>query len=143
MLPLDPALRAKVREWMWASEATFMIHGVAVVAARRQMPLAGKKDPRIMEEMERRLSVNVQKDLDWMESELWAGTGRFLVGDHVTAADTMMAFTIELILARKLGTGGKEWPAVTSWLHNIENEEGYEKAVQKTRYDLKDMNQEF
>jgi glutathione S-transferase len=78
----------------------------------------------------------VQRDLDWLESELQAGNGKFLVGDHVTAADTMMEFSVQFILTRKLGTGDKRWPAIEAWLQNIQNQESYKNAVEKTGYSL-------
>ncbi len=36
------------------------------------------------------LAVNVQKDLDYLASELGKSKGKFLVGDSPTAADVMM-----------------------------------------------------
>ena len=111
-----------------------MIHGLAVLYARWQMPEAGKKD--ILPEMEKKLSKNVQGDLDWLESELQAGNGNFLVGDHVTAADTMMGFSAQFILTRKLGTGDRRWPAIEAWLQNIESQASYKKAVEKTGHSL-------
>ena len=48
----------------------------------------------------------MRKDLDWLEAELAKGNGRFLVGDGVTAADTMMAFSVQFILVKGLGSGG-------------------------------------
>jgi glutathione S-transferase len=47
---------------------TFMIHGLAVLYARWQMPEAGKIH--ILPELEKKLSVNVQTEFDWLESEL-------------------------------------------------------------------------
>ena len=134
LIPTEKAARAKVREWIAASEGTFMIHSLAVLYARWQMPEAGKKD--LLPEMEKKLSVNVQGDLDWLESELQSGNGQFLVGDHVTAADTMMGFSARSILTRKLGTGGRHWPAIEAWLQHIESQTSYKKAVEKTGFIL-------
>jgi glutathione S-transferase len=119
---------------MAASEGTFMIHGLAVLYARWQMPEAGKKD--ILPEMERKLSANVQADLDWLESELQAGNGKFLVGNHVTAADTMMGFSAQFILTRKLGTGDRRWPSIEAWLQNLESQASYKNAAEKTGHSL-------
>ena len=51
LIPTERAARAKVREWMAASEGTFMIHALAVLYARWRMPEAGKKD--LLPEMEK------------------------------------------------------------------------------------------
>jgi glutathione S-transferase len=59
-----------------------------------------------------------------------------LVGDHLTAADTMMGFSIAFILKMGLGTKGKEWPAVNAWLANVESTPAYKKAVEKTGHTL-------
>jgi hypothetical protein len=48
----------------------------------------------------------------------------------------MMGFSAEFILMRKLGTGERRWPAVETWLQNIESQESYKKAVEKTGYSL-------
>ena len=133
LIPKEPKPRAKVREWMAAAEGTFMIHGLAVLYARWQMPEKGKSDG-TLEEMEKKLSVNVQKDLDWLEDELKSGDGKYLVGDHLTAADTMVCFSAQFILARQLGTGGKTWPAIEKWIQHCESESGYKKAVEKTGF---------
>lgn len=61
LIPTERVARIKVREWIAASEGTFMIHGLAVPYARWQMPEAGKND--ILPEMEKKLSINVQADL--------------------------------------------------------------------------------
>lgn len=111
-----------------------MSNGLAVLYARWQMPEADKKD--FPPELEKKLSVNVQAGLEWLESELQAGNGKFLVGDHVTAADTMMVFSVQFILTRKLGTGDRPWPAIEAWLQNIEGQAGYKKAVEKTGQSL-------
>ena len=98
------------------------------------MPETGKND--ILPELEKKLSVNVQMDLDWLESELQSSSGKFLVGDHITAADTMMGFSARFILTRKLGTGDRQWPAIEAWLQNIESQASYKKAVEKTGHAL-------
>ena len=112
-----------------------MIHGLAILYARWQMPEAGKNDD-ILGEMEKKLSVNLQKDLDWLESELQSGNGKFLVGDHLTAADTMMGFSVQFIMARKLGTEDRHWPAIEAWVKHLEIQESYKKALEKTGYSL-------
>jgi len=90
----------------------------------------------MIEAAEERMSANVQNDMSWLETELSLSQGRFLCGDHVTAADIMMQFTVEFILAMKLGTMGKEWPNVNKWMEACRNEEGYKKAVERTGHKL-------
>lgn len=80
------------------------------------------------------MSGNVIKDLDWLESDLQKSKGRFLVGDQVTAADCMMAFTAQFILERKMGTQGKTWPKIEEWIKICEATESWKKAVQKTGF---------
>jgi glutathione S-transferase len=56
--------------------------------------------------------VNVGEDLDWLDSKLKGRT--FLAGEKLTAADTMVLFSIQFIFARNLSGGGKqgEWKEV-------------------------------
>lgn len=110
-----------------------MIHALAILYARWRLPEAAKAS---LHEMEKGLSVNVQKDLDWLENELKAGNGEFLVGDELTVADIMVHFSVQFIFARKLGTVGKSWPGVERWSEGLEGLEGYQKAVKKTGYKL-------
>lgn len=86
--------------------------------------------------MEKSLSVNVQNDLSWLETELSLSTGKFLCGDHVTVADIMMQFSADFIFARELGTQGKEFPNIRKWLEACSEEEAYKRAVNKTGYKL-------
>jgi glutathione S-transferase len=118
---------------MSAAEGTFMIHALAILYARWHLPEAAKSS---LPEMERGLSKNVQKDLDWLEEELKTGNEEFLVGDELTVADIMMHFSVQLIFARKLGTEGKSWPSVERWMEGLEGLEGYQNAVKKTGYKL-------
>jgi len=110
-----------------------MLHALAILYARWRIPESAKSQ---LPEMERNLSPNVHNDLNWIESELKASNGAFLVGDSVTAADIMMGFSVQFILARKLGTGDKRWPAVEEWLESIEATKTYKDAVTRTGYSL-------
>jgi glutathione S-transferase len=118
---------------MSAAEGTFMIHALAILYARWSIPQAAKSN---LPEMEKSLSANVQKDLDWLEDELKTGNGEFLVGDELTMGDIMMHFSVQFIFTRKLGTEGKSWPGVERWMEGLEGLEGYQKAVKKTGYKL-------
>jgi glutathione S-transferase len=81
------------------------------------------------------MSANVQNDLSWLETELSLSPG-FLCGDHVTAADVMMRFSLEFIIAMKLGTQGKEYPSINKWMEACEDRESYKRAVKKTGHKL-------
>ena len=89
-------------------------------------------DNTIAEKLEPGIAQIVAKDLDWLEDELERGGGRFLVGDTVTAADTMMAFTVQFIFAKGLGPKDRRWEKVNGWLRNVEGVEAYQRAVAKT-----------
>ena len=79
LLPIDETQRVKVREWIHVAEGAFMIHCLPIVSVRRI-------DASAAEKLAPGLAGNVAKDLDWLEAELRRGNGRYLVGDHVTAA---------------------------------------------------------
>jgi glutathione S-transferase len=82
------------------------------------------------------MSVNVQNDMSWLETELSLSQGQFLCGENVTAADIMMQFSAEFIIARELGTMGKEWPNINKWMEACKNTAGYKRAVEKTGHQL-------
>lgn len=82
------------------------------------------------------MSVNVCKDMDFLEAELGKSKGNFLVGDSVTVADCMMLFSAQFILARQLGTKGKKWERIEKWIADCENTESYKRAVEKTGHKL-------
>tara|TARA_R110002003_G_scaffold122_10_gene11093 strand:+ start:2387 stop:2788 length:402 start_codon:yes stop_codon:yes gene_type:complete len=133
MLPTDPAQRVKVRQWIHASEATFALHALAILYARWHIKDAPKGT---IEAAEKSMSANVQNDFSWLETELSLSQGQFLCGDHVTAADIMMHFSATFILARELGTQGKEYPSINKWLKACESTEAYKRAVAKTGHKL-------
>ena len=78
----------------------------------------------------------VANDLDWLEAELSQGNGRFLVGDHITAADTMVAFSVQLIFWLKLGPQNRRWEGIEAWLRSVESGQAYQRAVAKTGHQL-------
>ena len=82
------------------------------------------------------LSVNVARDINWLEAELKGH--KFLVGNSVTAADTMVLFGIQFIFARNLCGGRKlsDWKAVEQWVKTCESSASYKKAVGKTGHKL-------
>jgi glutathione S-transferase len=134
VIPKDPQEKIKVLQWIHAAEATFMLHALAITYSRWNIPKSA--DPSILQEVEKGLSVNVQNDLDWLEKELSQSTGKFLCGHAVTAADTMMHFSLDFILKTKLGTQGKSWPGIEKWLKACEETQTYQQAVKKTGYEL-------
>jgi glutathione S-transferase len=71
-----------------------------------------------------------------LEEELKKGGGRFLVGDSVSVADTMMEFTVAFMLKNGLSTKRKSWAAVEKWLGNVQGTEEYKRMVAKTKYKL-------
>ena len=128
-MPSDAASRSSVRVWMSASEGTFLTHSLAIMYGSGAIPDAA-------ETLSGSLSPQVHRDFDWLESELKKGNGKFLVGDHLTAADTMMSLSIAFILKMGLGTKGKQWPAVDAWLKHVESTPAYQLAVKKTGHAL-------
>lgn len=130
-------LRNRVMTFLHASEATLGIHALAILYTRWQFPEELKESqPQALDEMEAKMSANVQNDLDWLEAELGRSTGRFLVGDQVTAADVMMQFTVRFVFERQLGTRGKTWPKLNTWLERCEATESYKRAVEKSGHTL-------
>lgn len=129
LMPVDVAKRTQVRVWMSASEGTFLTHALSIMYGSNAAPDAA-------DAISNSLSPQVHRDFDWLESELKQGDGRYLVGDHLTAADTMMGFTVAFIFKMGLGTGGMKWPTVDAWLANIESTEAYQRAVKKTGHTL-------
>lgn len=135
LIPKDVKERIKVLQWIHASEATFMLHGLAITYARWTIPKEAQESG-VLEQAEKGLSVNVQKDLDWLETELSLSPGKFLCGDKVTAEDMMMQFSIDFILTTKLGTQGKTWPNIAKWLKTCAETDSYKLVVKKTGYEL-------
>lgn len=135
LIPKEIEARIKVLQWVHAAEATFALHGLATLYTRWTAPDHCKTNGDL-EVMEHKQAVNIQNDLNWLETELSLTQGKFLCGDRVTAADTMMQFSIEFILARKLGTQGKEWPNIDKWLKACRETKTYKTAVKKTGHEL-------
>ena len=106
-----------------------MVHCLPTVYNRRVDATAAEK-------LGPHLAQNVGKDLDWLETELKQGNGRNLVGDHVTAADTMMGFSIQFIFAMGLAPQHRRWHGIEAWLKHIESLELYQQAVARTDHKL-------
>ncbi|KAK3616805.1 hypothetical protein LTR56_025708 [Elasticomyces elasticus] len=125
----DPK-RYQVQQWVHAAEATYMLHALAITYARWNQKGGD------VEATEAGLSVNVQKDFDYLEAELGKSKGKFLLGDSPTAADTMMEFTVDFILTRELGTKGKTWDEVVAYRKSCQATDGWKKAQKKTGHRL-------
>ena len=106
-----------------------MVHCLPTVYNRRI-------DASMAEKLALDLAQYVAKDLYWLEAELGRGSGGYLVCDHVTAADTMVAFSIQFILRMGLGPENTRWERVGAWLKRIEEECPYQRAVAKTGHKL-------
>lgn len=106
-----------------------MVHCLPTVYNRRI-------DATLAEKLAPGIEQIVAKDLDWLEEELKKGNGRYLVGDHITAADTMVAFSVQFIFRMRLGPSNRRWEGIESWLRGTENERAYQRAVAMTAYKL-------
>lgn len=134
-MPADPALRSKVREYMWAAEGTFFVHGLAIWKFRPAVPASVKESAGVTE-IEETLSVPVRGDFEWLSQELEKGNGKYLVGNGVTAADCMLSFSCQFIIAQQLGVKAGDYPVVEKWLRHLESGEVYKQAEKRTGHHL-------
>lgn len=134
--PPGTPLRYKTLQWIHASEATFLLHGLACLYVQWH-----QRDGDVQKTLQG-LSGNVVKDLDYLESHLQKqqeGGGFIMGGKNITAADIMMQFSVRFILTRELGTQGVEkgrWERVEGWLELCEGTESYKRAVERTGFRL-------
>lgn len=139
--PPGSPLRYKTLQWIHASEATFLLHGLACLYVQWH-----QHDGDVQKTLQG-LSGNVVKDLDYLESHLQKqekekeeGGGRYIMGGkNITTADIMMQFSVRFILMRELGTQGVEkgrWERVERWLELCEGTESYKRAVERTGFRL-------
>lgn len=114
-----------------------MLHALAITYSQLNAP-KNVHQSGDFEIMEKAMSANVQNDLNWLESELAEGIGSSSWEMRLTAADVMMVFSIDFILARQLGTKGCDdnWPGMREWLQLCKETETYRRAVEKTGYKL-------
>lgn len=82
-----------------------MVHCLPTAYVRRLHAIAAEK-------LAPGLAGNVAEDLDWLETKLSRGNGRYLVGDCATAADTMVAFSIQFIFAMGLAPTERKWVGI-------------------------------
>jgi glutathione S-transferase len=150
----DPSARAQVREWLHAAEGTFMVHAVAILYSRREMPDEGRN---LVPALEERLSKNVKNDFNWLEGVLkeQRAKGRdWIVGEGLTLADIQMQYrydwtgfsdlnladriSIMLIYDLRIGVdpADKEYPEITAWLERTKSVGKYREAVDKTGFTM-------
>ncbi len=138
-MPSDPTQRLRVREWIAASEGSFLMHGIAIMYARARLPKGTPEGT--WKEINAVMSPNMHNNLNWLDSHLKSvheAGGRYLVGDHLTAADINMLFSIQLIYDRKLGLEDteQEWEHTERWRREMEEEESWKRCVEKTGFKL-------
>ena len=115
------------------------MHGIAIMYARARLP---KDVPEgTWKAMHEAMAPNMHNNLNWLDSHLkpvHEAGGRYLVGDHLTAADINMLFSIQLIYDRKLGLEDtdKAWENVERWRREMEEEESWKRCVEKTGFKL-------
>jgi glutathione S-transferase len=146
-LPSEPLIppvssvtaRAKVRELMHMAEGTFMVHAYpAFITTRLPGNLLTSKDIRDFRVI---AAQRVYEDLAWLETHLSDAKTMYLVGDHLTAADIMMGFSIQLILERVIKDGElsevggkKEYPSIQKWVGGLMGRKALRMALKKTGF---------
>jgi glutathione S-transferase len=138
LMPAAITQRARVREWIAASEGTFMMHAIAIMYARARLPQTHKD---AWPEMNKVMSGNIHNALNWLDGHLkpiHEKGGKYLVGPTLTAADINMLFGLQLIYDRKLGLEGTEqrWEHVERWMRDMQEEESWKRAVEKTEFKM-------
>lgn len=124
------------RMWIHYAEGTLLLHALSITYARWSLP--DDTDRAALNKCETFMAQNVQNDLDHVESQLPDDHkgDLFLVGHALSAADVMMAFSVEFTLKKKLGVEGRTWPKINSWLAQLEARPAYVKARKEAPHDL-------
>lgn len=131
LAPVGNPKRYAALQWVHAAEATWALHGLAILYARWN-----QKDGDV-KKTEEGMGRNVVKDMDLLEQTLKDSPGKFLFGDEVSVADTMMHFSAVFILARELGgVKGEGYPRVVKYIQDCEGTPAYKRAVEKTGHSL-------
>ena len=121
--------------WVHASEGQFMLHALAITYARWGATEDVQQNG--LQQMQNFMSINVKRDLRWLEETLSKGSGQSIVGDSVTLADIMMGFSIDFIFTRKLGVQDfGDFPRIKAWLDGLLQRPAYKAAVEKTGFAL-------
>ena len=128
------------------AEGALALHAAPLFYARRALlPDKPNPDDKVLVGVQRRVFKKVREDLAWVQGELgaqiragcgWNNNGLFLVGDHLTAADTMMAFSVGLCLERvtKTDENGQRYNLLEQWLSELMNREAFKTAAKKLNW---------
>lgn len=128
--PIGDPKRYKALQFVHAAEGTWALHGISILYVRWN-----QKDGDV-KKTEEGLSKNVIKDMNLLEETLKNSPGKFLFGEKLSVADTMMHFSAVFILARELGVKEADYPHTAKYIKDCEATESYKKAVQKTGHSL-------
>jgi glutathione S-transferase len=128
--PLGDPKRYQALQWVHASEATWALHGLGILYTRWHQKDGDQK------KTEQGLAGNVINDMNFLEDALSKSSGKFLFGDSISVADTMMHFSAVFILARELGVKGEDYPKTTKYIQDCEATPSYKKAVERTGHSL-------
>ena len=128
LLPQDEGQRIKVREWIHATEGTFIVRWLPTIYVRQV-------DTSTAEKLGPSLAGYVVRDLGWLEGGLKKGSGR-LSCEHVSAVDTIVALSVQCIFWLRLALQNRKWVAMEVWLRNVEAGEMYKRALAKTGHHL-------
>ena len=82
--------------------------------------------------MEGNLAPNVNNDLKYLEESLASSSSGFLVGDNLTLADIMVAFSAHFVLVRGLGAKWDDdsYPHIKKWIRKLQARPAWQKAVE-------------
>jgi len=125
--------KEEIRRFIHMSEGVFMIHLLAIPFAR-WFATPGCEE---LKKIEAGVLGMVWKDLDWLESHLQTTKTDYLVGNTLSAADTMMLYCIQLIFIRYCGGRTMdEWKEIKAWVERCEAREGWKRCVRETGHSL-------
>ncbi|PWN41932.1 glutathione S-transferase [Ceraceosorus guamensis] len=114
--------RTAVRGWIGFAE-TLMTHALPIIYVQ------WFADEGTAKELGPKLGANVVKDLDYVESELVANRSGYLYGNDITAADIAVAFSVEYVLFKQIGTSNQKWHGIDAWLKRLESRPAYQKTL--------------
>lgn len=114
------------REALKSEQVPFLIRPITSIIANRVISMV--------------VFRNIKKHLGFLEQQLETSGGNFLTGPDLTAADILMSYPL---LAGKSGfdsmgeyargTAKESFPKVYAYMDRLESQEGWAKAVQKTK----------
>jgi glutathione S-transferase len=128
--PVGDPKRYEALQWVHAAEGTWALHGISILYVRWNQQDGDVK------KTEEALSKNVIADMNYLEEILKKSSGKFIFGDKVSVADTLMHFSAVFILARELGVKFEGYPRITQYIQDCEATSTYKKAVERTGHSL-------